>query len=194
MIDEKLIAADLQRAKDSLPDKIIVFAHWGDEYQSQPNAYQENIAEVCFRNGADIVIGSHPHVIQKMERFQYPDSTGREVMLVYSLGNYISNQRDRYKDGGATFGFELVKTNGKTEIGFSGYYFTWVWIPLVDGRKHYYIVPVSQYENAEGMMNPDAAAQMKIFINDSRSLYGDYNKKIKEFLYQPQPGVWYLSR
>lgn len=193
MIDEKLIAADLQKAKDSMPDKIIVYTHWGDEYMSQPNAWQSNIADVCFRNGADIVIGSHPHVIQKMERYHYPDSNGKEVMLVYSLGNYISNQRDRYKDGGATVGFELIKTNGKTEIGFSGYYFTWVWIPVVKGRKHYYIVPVSQYENVAEMMDADASSKMKIFIDDSRKLYGKYNIGVSEFLYQPDTKVWKLS-
>jgi poly-gamma-glutamate capsule biosynthesis protein CapA/YwtB (metallophosphatase superfamily) len=190
LIDEKIVAADLKRAKDSLPDKIIVFTHWGDEYQSHPNAWQENMAKVYFDNGADIVIGSHPHVIQKMERYHYPDSSGREVMIVYSLGNYISNQRMRYQDGGATIGFELVKKNGKVEIGFAGYYFTWVWIKLIDGRKQFYIVPVSKYESAEGILDAESRVKFKTFITDSRQLYDSENLDIREITYDLKTDVW----
>jgi len=192
LIDTTLIAADLQRAKDSLVDKIIVSTHWGDEYQSHPNQWQEQIATFCFAKGADIVIGSHPHVVQKMERYHYPDSNGREVMLVYSLGNYISNQRARLKDGGASIGFVLKKKNGKTEIEWAGNYFTWVWVPVVNGRKQYYIVPVSQYETVEGFMDAESKASMNVFITDSRSLYGKENKKIGEFTYDINTKTWAL--
>jgi poly-gamma-glutamate synthesis protein (capsule biosynthesis protein) len=194
LIEEKQIIADLKAAKDSMPDKIIVFTHWGDEYQSHPNDWQKHYAKLLFDNGADIVIGSHPHVIQKMERIVYPDSNGREVMIVYSLGNYISNQRDRYKDGGATIGFELVKKNGKTEIGFAGNYFTWVWITYINGRKQYYIVPVSMAEQNAALMEPESAAKMKIFADDSRKLYKEENKCMHEFIFDPNTKVWSLSK
>jgi poly-gamma-glutamate synthesis protein (capsule biosynthesis protein) len=175
LIDTLQMAKDLVRAHDSLPDKIIMMIHWGDEYQSQPNEYQQTIADFCFRHGTDILIGSHPHVIQRMERKFFPDSSGREVLLVYSLGNYISNQRDRYKDGGASITFSLTKENGHTEISRAGYELTWVWIPVVDGRKHYYIVPVRQAENSVIVTDSASLQKMKLFINDSRSLYDRWN-------------------
>ncbi len=183
LIDEKQIIKDLKAAKDSVVDKVIVYVHWGDEYKNHPNDWQKHYAKVFFNNGADIVIGGHPHVLQKMERYEYPDSNGREVMIVYSLGNYISNQRDRYKDGGASIGFELIKKNGKTEIGFSGYYLTWVWITQVNNRKQYYIMPVSSAEQNAGLMDAEAKAKMKIFADDSRLLYGNNNKGVDEFIY-----------
>ena len=66
MIDTALMAKDIDSAHTKMLDKLIVFIHWGAEYQSQPNTYQKNIAEFLFNKKVDIVIGSHPHVLQKM--------------------------------------------------------------------------------------------------------------------------------
>lgn len=194
LIDEEQVIADLKAAKDSMPDKIIVYTHWGDEYQNHPNQNQKNLAKFFFDNGADIVIGGHPHVLQKMERYQYPDSTGKEVMIVYSLGNYISSQRTRPRDGGASIGFELIKKNGKTEVGFSGYYLTWVWIPVVDGRNQYYIMPISSTEQTPGLLNANDAAKMKIFSDQSRILYQTNNKGIEEFVFDVKTNQWKIER
>ena len=62
LIEKDRISRDLQAARDSTPDKIIVYIHWGDEYQREPNAFQKDIASFCFEHGADIIIGSHPHL------------------------------------------------------------------------------------------------------------------------------------
>lgn len=190
LIDTAVIAADLKQASDSLPDKIIVCNHWGDEYQLHPNQWQESMAAFCFAHGADIVIGSHPHVLQRMERFNYPDSTGKEVLLVYSLGNYISSQRTKPRDGGASIGFELIKKNGQTTIGLTGYYLTWVWIPTVNGRKQYYIIPASRYAEDSVLMDESSRGEMKIFTNTGRDLYGRENKRVGEFTFDPARKQW----
>src|SRR5690606_7460004 len=67
MLDTAAIAADLRLAKSLNPDAIIVFPHWGIEYQSLPSKDQKRVADVCFKYGAHLVIGSHPHVLQPME-------------------------------------------------------------------------------------------------------------------------------
>jgi poly-gamma-glutamate capsule biosynthesis protein CapA/YwtB (metallophosphatase superfamily) len=190
LIDTAVIGQDLKRAADCVPDKTIVFIHWGDEYQLHPNQYQSMIAGFCLAHGADIIIGSHPHVLQKMERYQYPDSSGREVMVVYSLGNYISNQRDRNKDGGATVGLELIKRNGQTEIGLAGYYLTWVWIKQTPERKQYYIVPVSKYAAMIDSTDQPSADKMRTFMCDSRALYGSENCNMPEFIYDIKTDTW----
>jgi poly-gamma-glutamate synthesis protein (capsule biosynthesis protein) len=190
MIDTIQMAIDLKKAKDSIPDKTIVFIHWGDEYKSHPNAYQTGLAEFLFRNGADLVIGMHPHVIERMERKYYPDSSGREVVVCYSLGNYISNQRDRYKDGGAMLQIELTKKDGKTEITQSGYYLTWVYTPLINGKKKFFIMPVSKAEQL-GLLKDDASVEkMNIFASDSRSLLNTGNKGIGEYSYDIKTDSW----
>ena len=50
------------------PDIICVFMHWGEEYELTPNSEQNELADLLFQNGADIILGSHPHVLQKMEK------------------------------------------------------------------------------------------------------------------------------
>ena len=70
--------------------------HWGPEYKSQPSNKQKKIASFLFREGADIIIGAHPHVLQKMESLNNCGEENGKV-IAYSLGNYVSNQRARKK-------------------------------------------------------------------------------------------------
>src|SRR6478609_10357926 len=110
-IDTLQIERDLIKAKSQNTDAIIVFMHWGVEYQSLPNISQKKIAEYCFKHGAKLVIGSHPHVIQPIEWRKENDQ-----LLAYSLGNFVSGQRDRYKNGGALLHVTLKKTQGVDSI------------------------------------------------------------------------------
>ena len=179
LIDTALIRRDLLAARDSMPDKIILFMHWGTEYERQPNAYQKEIASFCLKNGADIIIGSHPHVLQPMEIFSMGDNLNkREVMVAWSLGNFVSNQRDRFRDGGAIIRIDLQKNAAGTLIRKAGYELTWVNTPIVGGKKRYYILPVnSNIGNPDGL---DSASfeKMRIFQDDTRLLFEEGNQGI----------------
>ncbi|MBK7214842.1 MAG: CapA family protein [Bacteroidales bacterium] len=170
LIDKNKISEDLKKAKSMNPDAVFIFIHWGEEYQREPNAYQKDIAEFCFLNGADYIIGSHPHVIQKME-WQKPDSLHSQRLVAWSLGNYVSNQRKRYTDGGAMFDITLVKENGRTRIKDAGYHLTWVYNPIRYGKRQYYILPVKQFESDSGFMSAMDFADMQLYISDSRELF-----------------------
>ena len=76
------------------PDLLILFIHWGLEYLEEPDRYQRNLADLAFEAGADVVIGSHPHVLQPVERriLDGPDGP-REAFIAWSMGNFISSQR-----------------------------------------------------------------------------------------------------
>lgn len=169
LIEKERIRQDLEKAKDSLPDKIIIFIHWGEEYQREPNAYQKDIAEFCFENGADIIIGSHPHVLQPME-WRTADSLNKEKLVVWSLGNYVSNQRKRYTDGGAMVGLVLRKENGRTTLKEATYQLTWVYNPLVKGKRQYYILPAARFETDTSFMDKDSFGALGTFLDDSREL------------------------
>lgn len=106
---------DIIGAKKLGVDKVIVCIHWGEEYQRYPNSTQKKIATELFENGADIIFGSHPHVIQPMEVKTVVDENGKEkkVFIIYSMGNFISNQRKKYTDSGVIVRLRLIK-NGKT--------------------------------------------------------------------------------
>ena len=74
-IDTAAIRRDIEKAKSENPDKIIVFLHWGTEYERDENTWQKNMAKYIFSKGADVIIGSHPHVIQPIRFVSLPGDT-----------------------------------------------------------------------------------------------------------------------
>lgn len=85
LINDSFIIDRLNLAKQENPDIICVFMHWGEEYQLTPNSEQIRLANLLFDNGANIILGSHPHVLQKMENTD-------KGFVIYSLGNFVSGQ------------------------------------------------------------------------------------------------------
>jgi len=73
-------------------DFVIVFPHWGTEYTTEPSSYQRKFAEMMTEAGADVIIGTHPHVVQPVEWIT--TSNGNSALCYYSLGNYVSTQKD----------------------------------------------------------------------------------------------------
>lgn len=186
MLDTALIRRDLVRAKKANPDIIIVFTHWGAEYQSLPSKAQKDLTEFCFRHGAKLVIGAHPHVIQPMEWRKDKDQ-----FVAYSLGNFVSGQRKRYTDGGSLAYVELEKVvhspdSAETRIDSAGYYLAWVHRTM-DAAKDYYMIPASndQKANLSFISSPEAQAAYKLFLEDSRALSRKHNKNVPEIATPP---------
>lgn len=171
LIEKERMIQDLNAAKNAKPDKILIFVHWGEEYQREPNTFQKETAQFLFDQGADIIIGSHPHVIQPME-WHKKDSTGRETLVVWSLGNYVSNQRKTYTDGGAMVGLTIRKEGKNTFIKDANYQLTWVYNPIERGRRQYYILPIQRFEQDSVMLGREDFGIMTTFIANSRELLG----------------------
>lgn len=106
LLDEEKIVSDMARARE-MSDAIVVFAHWGNEYQNVPSQSQKNWAQLFADNGATVVVGHHPHVVQPLETVTSAD--GRIVPVYYSLGNFISNQNDYQTALGAMADFDVIK-------------------------------------------------------------------------------------
>ena len=105
--DEEQVKADLAAAREET-DFVMVFVHWGTEYTEQPDEFQRKWSEVFLGGKADVVIGTHPHVLQPCEMLQ--DDGGHEMLVYYSLGNYISAQQEKscVKGGMAQFTVSLT--------------------------------------------------------------------------------------
>ena len=88
LLDEKQVAADIRRAEE-LADFTIVCPHWGTEYRLTPDAMQEKWTQIFAENGADLVLGTHPHVIEPIEWVTDPESD-HEMLVYYSLGNFVN--------------------------------------------------------------------------------------------------------
>jgi poly-gamma-glutamate synthesis protein (capsule biosynthesis protein) len=179
-IDTARIRNDLQKAKGQHPDAIIVFMHWGLEYQSMPSVAQKTVAEFCLKNGAKIVIGSHPHVLQPMEWRQDKDQ-----FVAYSLGNFVSAQWERYRNGGAMvhLDMEKIKQGDSTSIvriKDVRYSLEWVYRSPV-GRRTYHVLPVEEFENDSTLIGKSARQTLRQFRDDAHSLYGKENRNVQEW-------------
>ncbi|MDD3049200.1 MAG: CapA family protein [Bacilli bacterium] len=91
----------------------IVSMHWGQEYQFEPNEEQTKLAQYLSDLGVDVIVGTHPHVIQPMDYLTGKD--GNETLVMYSLGNFLSAQDENYRmlGGMATWNIEYNRTKDK---------------------------------------------------------------------------------
>jgi poly-gamma-glutamate synthesis protein (capsule biosynthesis protein) len=183
MLDKNLIINDIEKARQKNPDLIILFLHWGTEYDTIPSKIQTDLAENFFSYGVDLIIGSHPHVLQKMIWHRI-DSADKDRIAVYSLGNFITNQRKPKTDGGSMVRVELTLNGNSLSVSDAGYYLTWVYTPIEKYRKKFYILPCSEFENRpEFFTDPSSYAKMKKFITDSRALLYKQNINFQEYIY-----------
>lgn len=100
LIDKEKMLADITKAKQANVDVIVCNMHWGVEYKDTPNSEQEDLANFLLTNGVDIILGSHPHVLEKMEKVNITtvDGEDKECFVIYSLGNFVSGQvKDKTK-------------------------------------------------------------------------------------------------
>lgn len=186
MLDTGIIGRDLEKTAGLDPDITVLFLHWGTEYNTIPSSQQEKIARQFLSMGADLVIGSHPHVLQKMI-WTKEDST--EGLIVYSLGNFISNQRRPGTDGGTMVRILFERDNGSLRIKDAGYCLTWVYIPVNNGKKEYYILPCAEFEDKTDFFTDQADfLQMKKFTEESRNLLNRQNIAIPEITFRS--GDW----
>lgn len=180
LIDTLQMKKDLASAREQKTDVIIVFMHWGNEYQSLPNSFQKKIASLCFREGAKVVIGAHPHVLQPMEWRKEHNQ-----LIAYSLGNFVSGQRPRYRDGGAMLwvDFEKITNDSVSTTTISDAKYELQWIHKTSGsRSEFFILPVKQFEADTIVVNtPGARAALTTFKADSRALLEKHNINIREF-------------
>jgi len=192
MLDRNRINADLEKTRSLNPDVIVTFLHWGNEYDTIQAKSQTELANYLISQGADLVIGSHPHVIQKMVRMKN-DSVSSDRVIAYSLGNFVSNQRKPRTDGGAMFRVDLARSGNSVKVAYTGYYLTWVYSPIINYDKKFYILPCSEFEAKPGFfpLRTDYLQMMK-FVNDSRTLLNSQNINVNEYIFSN--GRWIPDR
>ncbi|MBN4071108.1 CapA family protein [Crocinitomix catalasitica] len=184
MLDEELIKNDMEITRTKNIDYVIAVIHWGSEYKLQPTQEQIKWGNYIFNQGVDMVVGGHPHVIEKMVWTKKEKEADKEQLIVYSLGNFVSNQRKRYTDGGTLFKVRLERKGNDFSIKEAGYQLTWVYTPTIDGKRKYYILPASKYENNEAFFDTkESFDKMTLFLEDSRKLYGAENENVPEWKY-----------
>jgi poly-gamma-glutamate capsule biosynthesis protein CapA/YwtB (metallophosphatase superfamily) len=173
-IDSVVIKKDIARAIELKADYIICNMHWGSEYKPLPNKYQKTYEQVCYRAGADMVIGGHPHVVQPIEKKKV---NGVDKLTVWSLGNFVSNMSVRHTRGGVMVGATVKKVAEKITLEDVEHHLVYVLKKQEGAIKQYYILPDYDYNmDRPGFISAAENVKMKEFFADSRKLYAEHNK------------------
>lgn len=174
LIDINLVERDIQKAKELLSDVIIVYYHFGNEYKTKPSAYQIEIVKKTIEFGADIIIGSHPHVLQPIEYFKTMNAKIDTGIVAYSLGNFISNQRWRYSDAGVILNLSISKNELSSEIKISNvdYIPTWVFRGETENGKEFIILPSEESlaDSTKYYLSNSDKVKIRQSINDTHSI------------------------
>lgn len=156
LIQPALIKQDIARAKQAGADFVAIALHFGNEYQRMPSDFQRKTARQCLIDGADFIIGHHPHVVQPYEwqTVTLPGGKVKKGLILYSLGNFISAQRSDYKDIGAIAKITLLKDkNGTALVENAEIIPTYVHYYRQAGKRNYVIYPIAQTLQAKGKQN-----------------------------------------
>ncbi len=180
IIDEEKIQSDSRYAEDNA-DFTIAFMHWGTEYSIRPDSYQRDLAEKMCLWGVDLIIGSHPHVIEPVEWIE--SENGNKMLVFYSLGNFVSRQLEVRNLLGAVANVNL-KYNGKN-VFIDKYSF----MPIITHYDTTYtqfdVYPLKEYSNdiaaGHGVASRDGAVSVERFRNMVEETFEDYDPTIIDY-------------
>ncbi|KAA6331088.1 Capsule biosynthesis protein CapA [termite gut metagenome] len=179
LIDKEVMEKDIEAAKAQQPDVIIVCIHWGEEYHLLPEDSQRELADWMLSKGVTHIIGGHPHVVQPIElRTDSVDSA--KHLVVYSLGNFISNMSVPNADGGLLVRLELEKDNSTVRVSDCGYSMIWTARPGTGGIKNHTLFPVNYPKDS---LKHALYHRMERFTNTARALFKEHNIGIEEYFF-----------
>lgn len=176
IIDKEKIKKEIENLS-SLADLVVVLVHWGIEYQVEPAQEQKTLAELMLHAGADIILGSHPHVIERSEIHETEDGIG---YVIYSMGNFLSNQipgsqpnkrnNDLTRESVMVFiKAEKDPVTGKTRIASVKHIPAWVHRYTENGTFKYSIIPITSPDD-EILGNTDANISEKLLSSYKRTM------------------------
>jgi poly-gamma-glutamate synthesis protein (capsule biosynthesis protein) len=174
-LDTAIMSSDITSVRKQAVDEIIVCLHWGWEYQTKPNPNQKMLASFLKSKGINIIIGSHPHVLQPMVMDSSQDG---QSLVAYSMGNFISNQRTAPRDGAALIFVDLQVKNGEVSLSNTQYQLTWVYTPYEGGKKRFYVLPATRYEDSL-WVEKTARKRMNDYISEARDIL-KLNRGVRE--------------
>ncbi|MGM9549210.1 MAG: CapA family protein [Faecousia sp.] len=140
----------LTQMKATGAETTMLYIHWGTEYSLQADATQRTIAQKLCDLGVDVIVGGHPHVVEPMELLTSASDPDHKTVVIYSLGNAVSNQRrdlmelnTGHTEDGALFTVTFEKyPDGGVYVADVGVMPTWVNMSSVNGKLEYNILPL----------------------------------------------------
>ncbi|MBR4150005.1 MAG: CapA family protein [Firmicutes bacterium] len=184
--------ADLAKIKDTIDrckaagaQVIVAYMHWGEEYQNSANNWQKRIAQDLADNGADMIIASHPHVVQEIDEINVArDGHLHKIPVFYSIGNFVSNQRqetlsNKYTENGLLACVDFVYSYEEERIIDIKYGAVPTWVERYNknGRRQYYIVPLTEgFEEYDFWAESGHLNRAKQALEDLKKIVGGEEK------------------
>ncbi|NLH36828.1 MAG: CapA family protein [Thermotogaceae bacterium] len=170
-IDEGTISQTVKEMR-KVSDVVVVHLHFGQEHMTKPTDAQRKVAAVCIDNGADMVIGTHPHVLQSVE---FVEKDGKRKMIAYSLGNFLSNMDQRNTDAGVILNVTYDTTEGVIDINPVS---TWRHRYTKNGKLNFRVIPVETFlKNPDELLTNEDIKRLKEIETQVKVLFPKISKK-----------------
>lgn len=149
LINKDFILSQLQNAQKENVDLICVSMHWGDEYSNNSNSEQADLTNFLFENGVDIILGSHPHVLQPMEirDITLQDGTKKTGFVIYSLGNFMSGQTKENTRSSIILNLKLTKSGKTGNFSIDEILYTPIYTYTSPAYKNYKVLDIQKIIN-----------------------------------------------
>ncbi len=185
LIDKEKIKSDLENVKQQSVDVICVNMHWGEEYRLKQNAEQEELADFLFKNGVDLILGSHTHCLEPMEKrtVKLEDGTEKECFVIYSLGNFMSGQKADNSRQSVILDIQLTKNGENKKISIDKIEYTPIYMYNFYTTKsaHRFKIldieaEITKYENGDTSIGRELYNTLK---NELKGIYSIVGEEIQ---------------
>jgi poly-gamma-glutamate synthesis protein (capsule biosynthesis protein) len=181
ILDPDVVAQDAMLARMWGADVVIALLHYGYEYEREPSDAQIEISKEILSRGVDVILGSHAHVVQPIEHvFEYENWRVNDRYVVYSLGNFVSAQRERYQDSGLIAYVHLEKKGLRTYV--TGISYLPVYVQRSTGQTpvRYRVLPVLPWA--------EPASDVPITAADEERMTQVW-EELRDILYRPDEDI-----
>lgn len=171
MMDKEKITADVNAAKQN-SDVVIVFPHWGTENSTSVSDYQREYIKLFSELGVDIVIGTHPHVLQPVEWVEN-EQTGKKMLVYYSLGNFISHQTSLNQLCGGMAQITIEKRGEEISITSAKLTPVVCWYKSSSGKFSFSVYKLSDYTEELGSSHAQNGATPEYFEKYAKEIVSE---------------------
>lgn len=175
-------------------EAIVLFIHWGTEYELVPNAAQRDMAQQLADLGIDMIVGGHPHVVQQMDMLTSREDSEHKTLVLYSMGNAVSNQRKTemnlntgHTEDGVLLSFTFNKySDGTVYLDGVDILPTWVDLRASGITKEYDIIPLTRDNQSEWKtlysLSDDSYEQAVASLQRTQAIVGGGLSRAQNFL------------
>lgn len=161
MMDKDKITSDVNTARQNA-DVVVLFPHWGTENSTEVSEYQKEFVALFSDLGVDIVIGTHPHVLQSVEWVEN-EETGKKMLVYYSLGNFVSHQTSLKQLCGGMAKITVEKKDEEISITAAKLVPVVCWYKSSNGRYDFCVYKLSDYTDDLGSSHAQSGADYEYF-------------------------------